>query len=791
LKVFWLLAAYTGGILLADVFKSPVDPRLCVPAFGLVIAWVVLRRSAWVPLPAIGTFMLLGFLCASQAQLPPRDKGHVSRLVAEKPVVIEGTMRSPTTFSDGRSRFDLDVTKVWQGTSAAQTSGLVRVSVKQGKIPFGEGQTLRLRTRLRTPRNFGSPGEFDYVGHLAAQDIFVTAHLEEAAQAVVMIDETRPPAPAISEFRHRVASRIRQAVPDTETGLVQALVIGMREAVTPGQRQVLSDGGVAHLFAISGLHFGLLGLLLYVSCRWLYSRSAQLLRWCPPRRILPQLLIIPMGCYLLLTGNGLAARRAFLMISAASLLYCSNRRTAPLPLLATAALVILLIEPLALFRAAFQLSFAGLFGIMLWLPVWQKPLSGSPPWIRCPAQLFLMTLAASLATTPLTLWHFHLFAPAGLLTNLAATPIIAWAAVPAGLIGVLLTPFSPQLAETCFALTGFLIAFAMQIVTWMIDLPGLAAIHYFPSHRDIFAITALLAALAVSGRQPARCLLRGVLIMVGLGLALPVTTDNTTLRVVAISVGQGDATLVSFGKSQHYLIDGGGLPQSSFDPGERLVAPALGRLNVRRLKGVFLSHAHPDHQDGLRYILDHFPVDRFFCGLFREEMDPELRDILLRRNIPFETLVQGWNQLDTGVEASLKIYVPEQNHRDINERSLAVYAGLGEEGALLTGDMGPDSLLQLCSAGLPGPCTLLKLPHHGSLKSLPSVYLPCIEPRIALVSSGWNNAYRLPHPTAVALCAKMNITLYRTDLQGTLTFASTGRGWSTASSGQGFSIDVE
>ena len=780
MHVFWLFGAYASGILLASVQKSPADPLLCIPGMLLFIAWVLFRKSVWGILPAIGAFMLLGFVWASQAQLPPRSNDHISGFVDGEPCVIEGTMQHLASYSDGRSRFDFDVTKILRGTSSAKASGLVRVSVRQGVIRAVEGQTLRLRSRLRVPRNFGSPGEFDYVGHLAASKIFVTAHLADAAQIVPLVETSRRQAPLLAGFRHRVAARISQAVPDSEAGLVQALVIGMRDGVTPEQRQILSEGGVAHLFAISGLHFGLLGLLLYIGCRWLYCRSTQLLLWCPPRRIIPLLLILPMAGYLFLTGNGLPTRRAFYMTTTASLLYSSNRRTPPMQLLTTAALAILLIEPLALFQPAFQLSFAGLFGILLWLPNWQKPLNNTSPWLRWPTLLVLTTLAATLATAPLTLWHFHVLAPAGLLTNLAATPIIAWGAVPAGLFGVILTSAAPQLADICFAGAGALVALAMQIVDWLVKLPGLTAIHYFPSHCDLLALLVFLAILAVRGWQTSRWLLRLVLLAAGLVLIQPATGEDPTMRVVALSVGQGDATLLSLGNEQHYLIDGGGLPRSSFDTGERLVAPALGRLQVRRLKGVLLTHDHPDHRDGLRFILNHFPVEKFYCGQTLEELDRELHDAIIRRNIPIETLEQGWTRLDSGNDVRVSIFTPQQDHRDKNERSIAVYARLGGDGVLLTGDMGPDSLQQLNIAGLPGPTTLLKLPHHGSLRSLPSVYLPIIKPRLAFVSSGRNNPHHLPHPETVRHCEAGAVPLYRTDLQGSLDFISAGRGWSAA-----------
>jgi competence protein ComEC len=243
-----------------------------------------------------------------------------------------------------------------------------------------------------------------------------------------------------------------------------------------------------------------------------------------------------------------------------------------------------------------------------------------------------------------------------------------------------------------------------------------------------------------------------------------------------LSVGQGDATLLT-SKEKCYLIDGGGLTGSTVDIGERLVAPALGRLGIRRLTGVILTHDHPDHSAGLPYILEHFRIDGFWSALTFGAIEPKLAEILLRRKIPVHTLPEGWTVLDGGTKSALSLFVPRQTARDPNDRSIVVHAADGNQGVLLPGDLAVEGFEQLCSAGLPEPVTLLKLPHHGSRGSRPERFLDRLQPRLAFVSAGRDNSYRLPHPASVAACAEREIPLFRTDQQGTLTFTSSGRSW--------------
>jgi competence protein ComEC len=280
------------------------------------------------------------------------------------------------------------------------------------------------------------------------------------------------------------------------------------------------------------------------------------------------------------------------------------------------------------------------------------------------------------------------------------------------------------------------------------------------------------AMLPASGRRPAVALVIGGSLL----LAVP-QLPGPRLQVVALSVGQGDATLLSFSSSRHYLIDGGSLAGSTVDIGERLIGPALGRLGVRRLAGVILTHNHPDHSAGLAHIIDRFKVDGFWSAIPPAEFDPRLAAALQRCRVPIHRLDEGWTRLPLRQAATMQLYVPRQDAEDLNDRSIVVHAAVGTQGVLLTGDLATAGFAELGAAGLPEPVTLLKLPHHGSRGSRPDLFLDQLQPQLAFVSAGRNNPYRLPHPASVAACTERNVPLYRTDRQGTVTFSSRGSSW--------------
>lgn len=736
----------------------------------LLLLWICLYRSRWAWMPFLGLLLAAGFVNGSSQLKPPSAANHISRFADTAPLILEGTIITTEKRATGGYRLLAEMRQVRQKQDAVNVSGEILLYIKEGELTVRPGQVVRWRSRLRRPFRFGSLGEFDYPLYLAARGIYTTAFITHAEDLVALVNHPEQQSEALDNLRYSLATHIEQVVPEEMAGFVQSLLLGLRGGVSTEQRQVLSESGVAHLFAISGLHFGLLALLLYQMGKWLYTRSQRLMLWCPPQRILPVLLIAPLAAYLFLTGNAWATRRAFLMVSIVALLFAIGRRTPAFALLATVAFGLLLFNPLALFQPGFQLSFAGVAGILAWLPYWQRPLTALSKPIRWPLTLLLTTTAATLATAPATLWHFHQFAPAGLLTNLVAIPLIAWGAVPVGLLSMATLPFSVLLADWGLLLSAKLVAIAIEMVSIISQWPGLAAIPFYLTTSTLIFLIGVILVLLPFGKERRHWLCRMAILLIasaGAWLAQPQTGH---FKVTALSVGQGDATLVTLTDDTHYLVDGGGLLGSSIDPGEQLIGPALGRMGIDRLQGVILTHNHPDHSSGLIYILRRFPVETFHFAGEVARLAPELLEVLQQQNVAMHRLDSGWTHINKSTNQTLSLFAPLQSSQDINERSIAVFAGNQGNGTLLTADLGQSGLQQLTAAGIPGRVSLLKMPHHGSRHARPELYLEQLQPAAAFVSSGRGNSYNFPHQQTIEACNAQQIPIFRTDQDGMLTF---------------------
>ncbi len=773
----WLLALCCG-IALAPFGSYFPWFQLLPPGFALAVFCARGRKMSEAA-AVFAFFFSLGYLLCTLAQNPPGAPDHVLRWADGDAVAVEGEVIAVARRGTGGGNIDLNCERLWLEGQGRGVRGVLRLYHQGGQEEVLPGDRLRFRARLRRPRNFGTPGEFDFARYLAARDIWVTAFAPSLDEVAILPGSPGwSPRTLVGRLRHRVAQELDAVLPPDTSALMASLLIGDKGRLSPAQREVLAAGGISHLFSISGLHLGLIAFYAYHLLLVFWRRSERLLLNYPPRRFLPLAVIPVLLAYLLLTGEALPTRRAFFMAVAGALLWLGSRRSAPLHLVASAAFLFLLAEPLLLFEASFQLSFAGVVGIVLLVPRWSGLVPRRPAVLRWLLLLALTTLAATLATLPLTLLHFHTVAPAGLVANLAAVPVVGLVAVPLGLAALALIPVWGAAAGALLGLVGTAVQAVFSGVRWLTEVPALAGRTLFLTPVELAVIALLIMIIFLPGWSKKQLWRRGgALLLGGLVLLLP-RPPSENLTVTALSVGQGDSFLLSLGRDRHILIDGGGLYSDTFDVGERLVAPALGHLGVKRLEAVVLTHDHPDHRKGLPYILENFPVGEFWISDFppRHSFDFTRRPSA-NSGMSIRHFEAGWTVFEEGSPWTLAVFQPQGADLQENDRSLVVFAGLGEEGVLLTGDLEKKGVNDLLLHPPVGRISLLKLPHHGSAHAFAGRLMDRYEPQAAFVSSGRNNPHGLPAPGVVDELQRRGIPLWRTDEQGSLRFVTSGNRW--------------
>lgn len=766
-----LLAGYMLGIVAAvELPTQPETHILLLPAVILSLIFLATNNRTIRGFTSLLLACNCGLLACLLAISPPRADDHIVHHISRNEQTIEGRVLSSALRPREGVVIDLEAQSLIVGETDIPVQGRLRLYVEEGANDVSPGDRIRFRSRLNVPRPFGTPGEFNLSRHLAAEGIFVTAFVR-SSHDILPLQHSPAATGAISQGRQTIARAIEQAVEPKLAPLVKALAIGDKSGLAPELSETLARGGVSHLFAISGLHLGLIATALYGITLTLYRRHPGLLRRAPPARVLPVLIAPAMVCYLLWTGSAFSTQRALLMFLALSALFLLRRRTATMNILWLAAAVILLFDPLALFSPSFQLSFAAVAGIVLGMRHWQPHIALLPTPARWILTLFFTSLSATFATVPLVLLHFHLLAPAGIIINLVAIPLIGWLAVPAALIGSLLHPFSSEAGALFFLGCQTIIGWMLALVQQVTVLPGLSGWPVYLSHALLLALSSLTVALLVG--ESRRLIFYPSLLLAAIALCLT-PRPEPGVTICALSVGQGESILVSI-DDKHYLVDGGGLHSERIDTGRQLIAPALGRLGVRELEAAILTHDHPDHAKGIASIITNLPCRLLLHGDPFAENSPLLHAIA-QTQTPTRSLPFGWNTLHVEGDSSLMIFRPASGTNP-NDRSLVVYVRHGMQGALLTADLERPGVQELLDHFPNLPVTLLKLPHHGSQRSSPELLLQRFHPATIFVSAGYQNRYNFPHDSVVTELAQRKIPLWRTDLNGSFSFTSTGTNW--------------
>jgi competence protein ComEC len=251
------------------------------------------------------------------------------------------------------------------------------------------------------------------------------------------------------------------------------------------------------------------------------------------------------------------------------------------------------------------------------------------------------------------------------------------------------------------------------------------------------------------------------------------------LTVTFLDVGQADAAVVRFPGGKVMVIDGGGTPDGSFDPGERVVAPFLWQMKNRSVDYLVNSHPHPDHLQGLIFLLGNFTVGQVWNN-GEEAEDPDLAERFLTlagKRLQTKGREAGAQEVGGVRMEFLHPSLIQEKGQSLssNDASLVLRITYGEVSFLFPGDVESFAEGEILKTGVNIRSTVLKVPHHGSKTSSTQDFLEAVRPRFAVFTVRGGARPRLPNPGVLERYEAMGVKVLRSDRDGAITFITDGR----------------
>lgn len=689
-------------------------PVLWVAAAGLLAArcWLVVAGAL------VGLAVGLGAVHARLSHgLDPGLEG--------RDIMITGTVTGMPDDQGRRTRFRLAVDRAERDGASVTVPAVVRLNWYGTDRPDIEsGMRWRLGARLERARGFANPGTFDYALWLFRAGIGATGYVREPETARRLADAAGS---SLAAGRERLRKHLQPLMPaGTGGGILMALALGHRGGIAPEDWDVLRATGTTHLVAISGLHIGIVALLGF-QCGRLVWRVAGPLRRLGPRPVIQAWIgLAAAAAYAALAGFALPTVRALLMLTVALATIVLRRRARPLEGLATAAVAVLLFDPLAPLGSSFWLSFGAVAAILYLVTGRVGPVARAQRWIG-------LQLGITIVLTPLLLGFFGQASLVAPLTNLIAIPWISLVVVPVTLAGTTVAAVWPDCAQLLFALADSALTPLWRLLRACAHWP-LAEWHGARPTLPLLLLALAGVILLIAPRgMPGRG--AGALALLPLLLWHPARPDEGGLRLDLLDVGQGLAAVVR--TRDHTLVyDTGARFSARFDAGSAVVVPFLRAQGVRRIDALVLSHLDNDHAGGRDAVLRELaPATVWSSAPHRLERESRL----CGRG-------RGW----TWNGVAFRFLHPDPDDALTgNDASCVLRIDAPGGSMLLPGDIEATAEWRLLARGAELDADVVVAPHHGSATSSTPAFVRAVDPEHVLYAVGYRNRWDFPRPEVV------------------------------------------
>jgi ComEC/Rec2-related protein len=741
------LAGMAGlGIILADFLPLP-SSALLVISIVVAICCVILLR--WPMVIATYAIVGLGFFLLHDLQTSHTEGQQLAAQLGNRPRIVTATgivVSEPKIAPNGFATFLLRLESV-EFEGGNERTGATWLVRWRGTPEYADELRLFGSAAVIAPPR--SPGEFDMRAYLARRDVrrsLFVRYPEEGG--LIRHGAGNPILRAAQKSRGWMRNALCRGLDDSPQvqDFLSGIVLGLRHQTPEDIEEPFQQTGTLHLFAVAGLHVGIVAALL-----WMLATVARLSRKWAAALIIPTLFF-----YAAVTGLHVSSVRAALMSSILLGGFFFERKAFLLNNLAAAAFFLLCWDTNELFSVGFQLSFAVVGAIVLFadplfgfLRRWAAPDPFLPRSLLRGPRHFMhvglewlsrgasVSLAAWIGSLPFVLWYFHIVTPVSLLANLVVVPI-AFFVLAVALLSLISTPWLPWLAVVFNNANWFLARLVLGIVQLFAQIPGG---HFYTEH--------------------------------------PHWPQNDIAKITVLDVGPGAAVHLR-PRGADWLFDCG-----SDRNYERVVRPYLHWAGVNRLDGLLLTHGDSLHIGGAAELLRDFPRVRLTDSSTpdRSTIHQQLQRLFQQRGIKTDHLAAGDSfRLSREVTAYV-LFPPRVFLANISDDQTYVIQLViaPSTSILLMSDSGEKTENSLLAYGLNLRSDIIIKGQHHFGQSGSDRFLDAVRPQLIIATSRDFPEYeRISDKWAEHVRAR-NIKLFRQDETGAVIVRVGRNGWEAQS----------
>lgn len=547
---------------------------------------------------------------------------------------------------------------------------------------------------------------------------------------------------SINKISEKIQSIIYNIYNEKDAGIITAMVIGDKTGLDSKIYETYRQAGIVHIIAISGLHISILATILLFLLK-------PFGRYVPPI-----ILLIFLAFYSILTGCSVSIVRASIMMLFYIMGGLISRRYDILSSAAVTCCILLCYNPYYIYDLGFQYSFISVFAIGLTTEILNK-YNIKNKFIA----LFIISLAVSLATKPITMYNFYYINSIDVFLNVIVL-FIMQIMMPLILISVVAGFIYIKLG----LLVGTVVHLLLNIIEYLSEITLKIPLSYIMTGGAsiLIIITLYLIIISVYKILIGKKYTIPLLLICILFIAYTNISKYTGFQADFIYVGQGDCTILRE-NDKCFLIDCG---SSEYRPYGQTILNELSYNNVKKINGIYISHLDYDHMGGIIEIADFITIENIYIGsnFIENENYYMLLDAASKNNINIEYIDIGHSN-KISENSTINLIYFDTNCKNTNESSAIFKLISGNKSILFTGDINSkisDTLVKFYDIS----ADILKVPHHGSKYSNSYGFINAVNPRLAINFAGYNNVYGHPNIETIDLYENSNIPFLSTNYDG-------------------------